>query len=333
MSQMSVTGAMQPSQQIQAITTNLMLALRGEIANLRTANPGEITRMLLLEPGPRQQAIKDLLSAQIAAQLSPAGVKLSFRVKQDVPQQAGQQGSVILEEEWPGIIQGVLNALTVAGVFGAGPGNCLYRNTSEGVTPAVVIGQGCFMHKDPCSPKNDVIAYVFSGDGKDILFKYTRDPKTLPFVVVSATTDPDNTQGQSPTWTYAFPRPALTAVPSATIAAYLGGLAAPTGGGTVLAQLTANYPRPTAAESVDACLGGLFTLRTDTGTLPGAITAFVSTQGSAEHILLNPMAFSPGQDYFRRVQPDERYTYRNRWKLLSQYATYTGILNPQNLPL
>ncbi|HEY2575154.1 MAG TPA: hypothetical protein VGI74_02490 [Streptosporangiaceae bacterium] len=332
MSEASVTRAMQPDEQIQTIKANLILALRGQIAALKLNNPGEITRILLLEPGPRQEAIKGLLTVQIATQISPVGVKLTYRVKSDAPVQALKDGAVILEEEWPAIIQGVINSLTVAGVFGAGPGNCLYRNTSEGVTPAIVIANGSFRHKDPCSPANDVIAHIFSGNAGTILFSYTRDPKTLPFTVVSATTDGDNTQGQSPTWSYAFPRPGLTQVPSGTIAAYLGGLAA-TGGGTVLAKVTATFPRPTAAESVDACLGGLFTLQTDTGALPGAITAFVSTQGSAEHILLNTMPFTAGQDYFRRIQPDERYTYRDRWKLLSHYNAYTGVINPLHLPL
>jgi hypothetical protein len=325
-----VPTVLTPQEQIDAITVNLMQRLREEIALLKAQNPGQITTMLLLEPGVRRERIRAILQGHIATQLGLL-TNPTHRVRSQVPVLAGEQGDAILREDWAATMQALVNLLNAQGIFGA-PGNHLYRNTSALVTPSVIIANGRFRHRDDCSPPADVITHVFSGNAGTILFNYTRDPGTLPFTVVSATTDADNTQGQSPTWSYAFPRPALTAVPVAAIATYLGTINAPDGA-TVISKVTQNFPANTPAESVTACLGGLFTVRTASGTLPDAMTAFVSNQGSSEHIFLNTVAFTAGQDFFRSVSPDPQHPYRNRWKLLTQYPAYhTEISTNRRLP-
>jgi hypothetical protein len=327
----TVTSTMRPDEQIKSITASLMRALRDEIAALKATNPGEITRILLLDPGERQQAIKTLLERQITEHLSPSGVTLTGRVKAEVPKKAAQEGDTILREDWTATMQQFTGVLQGQGIFGVPGNDHLYRNTSSAVTPSVILANGCFRHRYDCSPVDAVLTHLFSGQAHEILFNYTRDPGSLPFTVVSATTETDNTLGQSPTWSYSFPKPALVVVPAAAIAAHLQTL--DVGGGTVLAAVTHNFPAATAAQSVTACLGNLFTLRTDTGALPANLTAFVSTQAAQEHILLNPAPFTPGQDYFRGVSPDPTYPYRNRWKVLSRYATYNTAVTTRNLPL
>lgn len=327
-----VTSAMSPGDQISVITANLLQALQGELATLKQNNPGEISRILRLEPGLRKDAIKALLAQHIRTQLSPPGVTLSHRVKTTAPDQAGEKGAEILQkQEWAAAMQAFEGELTTAGLLGNPGGAYLYRNTSAPVNPAVVRSNGCFKHKDPSSAPADVIKHLFSGKAGTILANYTRDPGTLPFVVISATTDGDNTQGRSPTWSYAFPKPALTAVSNAAIAVYLGTLNA-TGGGTVLAKVRQDFPAASDAESVGKCLGTTFTLQTDTGALPGGLVAFVSSQGSQEHILLNTVAFTPGSDFFRCNTDDPTHPYRKLWKLLSQYPTYQSAVAAKNLP-
>jgi hypothetical protein len=323
---------MKPDDQIRTITERLMAAVRVQIESLKTSNPEEFTRVLLLDAGARQDAIRTLVAAQIRNHLNPPDAKLNFRVRNAVSANAGSAGEGIMKEVgWELTMQQFAAALEGQGIFGA-PSNHLFRNASAPVTPSVVIGNGSFRHRSECGPSDNVIAHVFSASASEILFNYTRDPGTLPFAVVSATTDDDNTLGQSPTWAYAFPRPALNVVPAATIAAYLQNLNATTGGGTVMDAVSRNYPAATPAESVTACLGPLFTLQTDSGALPGALTAFVSTQGAQEHILLNHVAFTAGQDLFRSVSPAPEHPYRSRWKVLSQYAIYKQEVDRRNLP-
>lgn len=319
-----------PDEQIRTITALLLEQLRGKLEELRRTNPEAITGILEKEAGLRKEEIKNLLREQIASHLSTGG--LPFRVKDQVPRDVAAKGDTLLQGDWAIYIEGFTKSLDEEGLFGNPDAGYLFRNTSATVDPTMILGNGCFRHRTACEPVDTMLTFLFSGNAGTVLFNYTRDPGAIPYAVVSATTERENTLGQNPTWSYAFRKPALTIVPPATLALHLATLPAD-GGGTVLDKVRTNFAGATDGERVAACLGGIFTFQTNTGTLPCACAAFVSNQGAQEHILLNAVNFTPGSDLCRWAGNDSTRPYRMRWKLLSRWPDYKRLVEDKKLPL
>lgn len=316
---------------VNPIAADLTRVLMEKLAKLKQESPGQYQAMLQMGKVQYQAALRALVQEQIeqhkksvqqkywvTAKAWPKAQEAGEKVRADEIERIEQE-----KREQDPMYQLTLKMERAGLLHTATPGKHLFRNVSSFVTPQVVFNDNRIKHKNETSPKSDVIAYVFSRGGKTAwshLQEYVNSPETLPYTVVSATADADNSLGHDPYWTFAFTRPQLTAVTPADIANYLGTLGVPD-------VVTLSGRRPVTAENVQSSLGGKFSLRTD-GGLPGTMTAFVNNAGSAEHIFMNSVPLD-GDAYFRCVQDLPRYPYRRRWKLLAKWEDYARMVEEE----
>jgi hypothetical protein len=276
-------------------------------------------RLAAMESRARAAEIQKLLD-EVCKDVSSAGIK-GFKL-QTPKNDAIAAVQVILRNDRVGAFGIEYEDYVIPGT------GWLYRNASKPVDPDLVLGQGVIRGRsEPQQPGAPVVA---------ALQKVFRDPAGAHAVVNSYVTTPpgsggmataageiaiasatgltDNTLGNSPTWQYTFPAPALKKVSDATIASELG---------------------VSADQAKSLTDGKIFGLYSDSGAIAGgSIVAFISGSGSNEHMFLTPVQFDPNLAW-RAYTPAVEDNYRTRWKRLDQatYAVYKQLATKYELEL
>lgn len=258
-------------------------------------------------PGKLKDIVGGLLTGQPEWQRSKIVISLDRELRKRA-EKGGQER-----------ISGLISAeLAAKGLLGNPAGVYLYRNTSEAAPPSKVLKDNFFQGAKAPTGGAGTLRELLDPkkDGPQAkLTAYNTNPGNITSVVVSATTTADNTQGQSPTWSYAFPAPKLADVEWSAIRAFL-----------VSEKLLEEWLKriPDEENLKDFIMKGVWKF-CHAGAFPdGAV--FVSKTGSAEHIFTYAVPLTGDQDYFRRVQEHAIRKHRKEWKKLSKLPAYLEIL-------